>query len=101
MSIDRIKRRRRLPWQSGTWYSHGSRRYLFKLIGVPRSLDELETEASPLVEAVWAVSNSPIAHVTGKGVTAAAQVCTLVLLRVVSRTAVPRVLLARLSSFCE
>ncbi len=42
-----------------------------------RSLDELETEASPLVEAVWAVSNSPIAHVTGKGVTAAAQVRSL------------------------
>ena len=41
------------------------------------SLDELETEASPLVEAVWAVSNSPIAHVTGKGVTAAAQVRSL------------------------
>ena len=41
---------------------------------VDRSLDELEADAPPLVEAVWAVSNSPIAHAAGKGVTVAAKV---------------------------
>ena len=51
------------------------------------SLDELEAEAPPLVEAVWAVSNSPLAHVTGKGVTAAAQVRTLACLTRVHRAA--------------
>ena len=42
---------------------------------VDRSLDELEADAPPLVEAVWAVSNSPIAHAAGRGVTVAAKVC--------------------------
>jgi hypothetical protein len=52
---------------------------------VDRSLDELEADAPPLVEAVWAVSNSPIAHAAGKGVTAAAKVCLAMTAYVISK----------------